>query len=63
MDPLFDSLNPAQREAVRHVEGPLLVLDKVFEGGLLISQEDLVAAGVAAVAARGLRAAGAARAR
>jgi DNA helicase-2/ATP-dependent DNA helicase PcrA len=26
VDPLFDSLNPAQCEAVRHVEGPLLVL-------------------------------------
>jgi DNA helicase-2/ATP-dependent DNA helicase PcrA len=26
MDPLFESLNPAQCEAVRHVEGPLLVL-------------------------------------
>jgi DNA helicase-2/ATP-dependent DNA helicase PcrA len=26
MDPLFRSLNPAQCEAVRHVEGPLLVL-------------------------------------
>ncbi len=26
MDPLVDSLNPAQREAVRHVEGPMLVL-------------------------------------
>jgi len=28
---------------------PLLVMDKVFQGGLLISQEDLVAAGVAAL--------------
>jgi DNA helicase-2/ATP-dependent DNA helicase PcrA len=26
MDPLLESLNPAQREAVRHVDGPLLVL-------------------------------------
>ena len=26
MDPLFESLNPAQCEAVRHVEGPMLVL-------------------------------------
>ncbi|RIK79189.1 MAG: AAA family ATPase [Planctomycetota bacterium] len=26
MDPLLESLNPAQREAVRHVAGPLLVL-------------------------------------
>lgn len=28
---------------------PLLVMDKVFQGGLLISQEDLVAAGIAAL--------------
>ena len=26
LDPLFESLNPAQCEAVRHVEGPMLVL-------------------------------------
>ena len=26
MDPLFESLNPAQCEAVRHVDGPMLVL-------------------------------------
>ncbi|TWU28168.1 ATP-dependent helicase [Bythopirellula polymerisocia] len=26
MDPLFEALNPAQCEAVRHVEGPMLVL-------------------------------------